>query len=79
MKSVLNFYRIPDGFKQLILVDVLALPDTVKMTPEILCTIVFGIVASVLTLITVLQAHRKRHVSGTLSISCMLLIHTAQE
>lgn len=47
--------------------------DTIKMTPEIICSIVFGIVASILALVTSLQAHRKRLVSGMLSHSCCTL------
>lgn len=40
------------------------------MTPEITCSIVFGIVASVLALVTILQTYRMGLISGM--ITCLL-------
>lgn len=38
------------------------------MTPEIICSVVFGIVASILATVTIIQAHRRRVVNGVLII-----------
>lgn len=43
------------------------------MTPEITCSIVFGIVASVLALVTILQTHRKALASGMIIPPCGVL------
>lgn len=40
------------------------------MTPEITCSVVFGIIASVLALVTILQTYRRGLVSGM--ITCLL-------
>lgn len=41
---------------------------SVNMTPEIICSVVFGIVASVLALGTIIQAHRRHVINGVLFI-----------
>lgn len=41
---------------------------SVNMTPEIVCSVVFGIVASVLALGTIIQAHRRHVINGVLVI-----------
>lgn len=41
-----------------------------NMTPEITCSIVFGVVASVLALMTILQAHLKGRIRG-MNSGCM--------
>lgn len=44
-----------------------------NMTPEVTCSIVFGIVASCLAVVTILQAHRRGPIRSTLIYPCLIL------
>lgn len=49
------------------------------MTPEITCSIVFGIIASVLASVTIFQAHRRRLVSGMVDTGLILVYQKSEK